>query len=111
MHSGGVSARSYAVEDQKILFVTDVGGMKDMFKVKKFVLEQPETKEFEWNQQKSAPHIPPLSIVPLLLLLFEFPPLSFVSLLLLHSLCFCRVYLIFLCVRHYPGEQVVNFEF
>jgi hypothetical protein len=39
LQTGGISARSYAVEDQKVRFVTDVGGFKDMVKVKAFALK------------------------------------------------------------------------
>jgi len=51
MATGGVDAKGYAVEDNKILFVTEKGA-KDMLKVKDFVLEQKEVVEFEWQQQK-----------------------------------------------------------
>jgi len=56
--SGGVQCRSYAIEDDKILFVCDSLGYKDMFKVKQFVLKQPQVTEFEWNQQKYQPKAP-----------------------------------------------------
>jgi len=51
LSTGGVEAKGYAVEDNKILFVTEKGA-KDMLKVKDFVLEQKESVEFEWQQQK-----------------------------------------------------------
>lgn len=52
MTTGGVASRAYVIEDDKILFVCDVAGIKDMMRVKKFALKQPETMEFEWNQKK-----------------------------------------------------------
>jgi len=51
LSTGGVEAKGYAVEDNKILFVTE-RGFKDMLKVKDFVLGQKESVEFEWQQQK-----------------------------------------------------------
>ena len=55
MNTGGINVRSYTIEDHRILFVCDERGWKDMFKVKKFVLEQHQVVEFEWNQQKYHP--------------------------------------------------------
>jgi hypothetical protein len=53
--SGGVTVRAYTIEDDKILFVADNLGFKDMLKVKNFVLKQAEVTEFEWNQKKYKP--------------------------------------------------------
>jgi hypothetical protein len=55
MISGGIDTRAYTIEDNRILFVCDQRGFKDMNKVRQFVLTQPETVEFEWNNKKSTP--------------------------------------------------------
>eukprot|EP00455_Lapot_gusevi_P024550 TRINITY_DN255_c0_g1_i2.p1 TRINITY_DN255_c0_g1~~TRINITY_DN255_c0_g1_i2.p1 ORF type:complete len:189 (-),score=86.94 TRINITY_DN255_c0_g1_i2:92-658(-) len=54
LKTGGVRMRPYAVEDDKLLFVTE-GGLNDMSQVQKYVMDQPESLEFEWNQQKVKP--------------------------------------------------------
>lgn len=55
MMSAGIDVRGYTIEDDRILFVCEQRGFKDMNKVRAFLLVQPETKEFEWNSKKSLP--------------------------------------------------------
>jgi len=54
MSSGALKARTYAVENNKLLFVVE-GGMQDMLRVKDFALLQPEVIEFEWNSRTFHP--------------------------------------------------------
>jgi hypothetical protein len=55
MMTAGIDVRGYSIEDDRILFVCDQRGYKDMNRVREFVLSQPETAEFEWNSKKSTP--------------------------------------------------------
>jgi len=55
LRTTAVGAKGYAIEENKILFVTDEKGYADMNKVKRFVLKQRETEEWEWSQQKARP--------------------------------------------------------
>lgn len=51
----GVSTRAFAIEADRMLFVCDERGAADMRRVQLFVLQQKETLEFEWNQNKIKP--------------------------------------------------------
>lgn len=53
--TAGIDVRAYTIEDNRILFVCDQRGFKDMSRVRSFVLDQKETEEFEWNSKKSRP--------------------------------------------------------
>jgi len=55
MMTAGIAVRGYTIEDNRILFVCDERGFKDMNKAKNFLLRQPEVMEFEWNNKKSLP--------------------------------------------------------
>jgi len=55
MMTGGIGVRAYTIEDNRILFVCDQRGHKDMNRVRSFLLQQAETEEFEWNSKKSRP--------------------------------------------------------
>ena len=55
MMTAGIDVRGYSIEDNRILFVCDQRGFKDMNRVRAFLLRQPETLEFEWNNKKSVP--------------------------------------------------------
>ena len=55
MMTAGIDVRAYTIEDNRILFVCDQRGFKDMSRVRSFVLDQKETEEFEWNSKKSKP--------------------------------------------------------
>lgn len=60
MMAAGIDVRGYTIEDNRILFVCDQRGYKDMNRVRAFLLIQPETQEFEWNSKKSYPGAVPL---------------------------------------------------
>jgi hypothetical protein len=53
LETGGVNAQCYAVDPGKILFVTNGPGL--LGRVKEFVLQQPETDWFEYQQKRSYP--------------------------------------------------------
>ena len=53
--SAGIDVRGYSIEENRILFVCDQRGAKDMNRVRQFVLKQSETEEFEWNSRTSKP--------------------------------------------------------
>lgn len=53
LETGGVNAQTYAVDPGKLLFVTNGPGL--IWKVKDFVLQQPETDWFEYQQQRFYP--------------------------------------------------------
>ena len=55
MLAAGIDVRGYTIEDNRILFVCDQRGFKDMNRVRHFLLGQPETLEFEWNSKKYQP--------------------------------------------------------
>lgn len=55
MLAAGIDVRGYTIEDNRILFVCDQRGYKDMNRVRAFLLIQKETQEFEWNSKKSYP--------------------------------------------------------
>jgi hypothetical protein len=55
MAAAGIDVKGYTVEDNRILFVADQRGFKDMHRVRTFLLRQPETVEFEWSQKKYKP--------------------------------------------------------
>jgi len=55
--SGGIHIKAYAIEETRIIFVSE-GGFQDIFKVKDFVLDQEEAIDFEWNQKKFYPTKP-----------------------------------------------------
>eukprot|EP00457_Paulinella_chromatophora_P017112 gb/GEZN01018075.1/.p1 GENE.gb/GEZN01018075.1/~~gb/GEZN01018075.1/.p1 ORF type:complete len:200 (+),score=43.55 gb/GEZN01018075.1/:28-627(+) len=54
LSTGQLLLKSYAIEENRILFVVE-SGYRDVMRLKEFVLSQPETVNFEWNQQKSTP--------------------------------------------------------
>jgi len=54
LSTAAVPVKAYSIEDDKILLGVE-GGFMDMFQVKEFALDQPETIEFEWQQQKFRP--------------------------------------------------------
>ena len=60
MMAAGIDVRGYTIEDNRILFVCDQRGYKDMNRVRSFLLLQAETAEFEWNSKKSYPGAVPL---------------------------------------------------
>ncbi len=55
MSTAGIDVRGYTIEDNRILFVCDQRGYKDMNRVRNFVLKQIEVVDFEWNSKKSVP--------------------------------------------------------
>ena len=52
MKTGGVDVQVYPLEANKLLFTEQNG---QVFKVKKFVLEQPEVEKFTWKDQDFFP--------------------------------------------------------
>merc|ERR1740138_1052407 len=53
LETGGVNAACYTIDPGKILFTTDGPGL--VFKVKEFVLSQPEVDWFEYQQKQFYP--------------------------------------------------------
>jgi hypothetical protein len=55
MAAAGIDVRGYTIEDNRLLFVCDQRGYKDMNKARAFLLRQKEVVDFEWNSKKSFP--------------------------------------------------------
>lgn len=50
--TGGVDTRAYPIDANRVLFVCDRFGARDMIKVREFLMSQKEVVDFEWNQKK-----------------------------------------------------------
>lgn len=60
MMTAGIAVRGYTIEDNRILFVCDERGYRDMTKARNYLLRQPEVVEFEWSNRKSKPGDAPM---------------------------------------------------